>query len=173
MDKFEKHFTMLKKNQEIFEQYKMTESIGIKISDIRQKDYLKVGRELLSIEKSEQFMEVRSIYYYNVVTKRLEEYTLPEWLVCLEEEVLLEYAIPIFSRVVENYPMLCGMNNEWQVLYDITRLNRDFWIMNTEWKVYFNKIVDKIFFEYGQGAFVMSIPEEYLYQFKQFRNTAF
>ena len=32
---------MLKKNQEIFEQYKKTESQGITISDIREKDYLK------------------------------------------------------------------------------------------------------------------------------------
>lgn len=172
MDKVEKHFTMLKKNQEIFEQYKKTESQGITISDIREKDYLKVGRELLSLEKSEQFMEVRSIHYYNVVAKRLEQYTLPEWLVCLKEEVLLEYAIPIFSRVLENYPMLCGMNNEWQVLYDITRLNQEFWIMNTEWKEYFNKIVDKIFWEYGQGTFTITIPEEYLYQFRIFKNLA-
>lgn len=102
------------------------------ISDVKKKGYIKCGCELLSIEKSEQFMEVRSIHYHNVVTKRLAEYTLPEWLVCLQEEILLEYAIPVFVGVLEKYPMLCGMNNEWQVLYDITRLNHDFWMMNTD-----------------------------------------
>ncbi len=169
MNIFERHFTMLKKNEEVFEQFKMAEGIGIEISNKRRKDYLKIGKELLTIGMSEQFMEVRSIHYYNVVMKKLEEYTLPEWLVCLKEEVLLEYAIPVFSRVLQKYPMLCGMNNEWQVLYDITRVNQVFWQVHKEWKVYFNKIVDKILLENRQGVFIMPIPEEYLYQFKNFR----
>lgn len=39
-------------------------------------------------------MEIRSIHYYNVIIKKLKEYTLPEWIVCLNEKVLLEYAVP-------------------------------------------------------------------------------
>ena len=170
MNIFEKHFNMLRKNQEIFEQYKMIESAGIRVSDIRKPDYLKFGRELLAIEKSKQFMQVRSVHHYNVVMKTLEEYTLPEWIVCLEEEVLLEYAIPIFSRVLESYPMLCGMNNEWEVLYEITRLNQEFWRRNTEWKEYFNKIIDVVFLEYRKGAFIIAVPDEYLNQFQIFQN---
>lgn len=168
MNIFEEHFSMLKKNQEIFEQYKRTVNIGIRISDERQKDFLKTGKELLTIEKSEEFMEVRSIHYYNVVMKKLEEYTLPEWFVCLKEGVLLEYTIPIFSRVLQKYPMLCGMNHEWQVLYEIAKVNQVFWQINREWKEYFNKIINEIFFEYEQGTFVTSIPKEYICQFKFF-----
>ena len=37
---------------------------------------------------------------------------------------------------------------------------------------YFNKIVDKIFLEYGKGTFTITIPEEYLYQFRIFKNLA-
>lgn len=169
MNIFERHFAMLKRNETIFEQFKMTEGIGIEISDKRQKDYLKIGKELLTIEKCEQFMEIRSIHYYNVVMKKLEEYALPEWLVCLKEEVLLEYTIPVFSKVLQKYPMLCGMNNEWQVLYDITRVNQDFWRVHKEWKTYFNKIIDKILLEYSQRVLIIPFPEEYLYQFRNFR----
>lgn len=173
MVNFNDFFSMLKNNQEKFEQYKKTEDIGIKISEEKEKDLLKFGREFLSKEKSEQLMEVRSIHYHNVVTKVLGEYSLPEWLVCLHEEILLEYAIPIFSRVLANYPMLCGMNNEWQVLYEITILNQDFWMMNEDWKVYFDKLIEKVLFEYEQGGFNTTISEEYLYQFKAFKDLTF
>lgn len=111
---------------------------------------------------------MRSIHYHNVVNKILGEYSLPEWLVCLHEEILLEYAVPIFSRVREIYPMLCGMNNEWQVLYEITKLNQDFWIKNAEWKEYFDKLIESVLLEYAQGRINTTIPEVYLYQFKAF-----
>lgn len=170
MNVFERHFAMLKRGQDVFEQYKRAENIGIRISDKKKKDYVKIGGELLTKEKGKQFMEVRSIHYHNVVVKKLEEYSLPEWLVCLNEEVLLEYAIPIFSRVLNKYPMLCGMNNEWQVLYDITKINPKFWEDNREWKMYFVEIIEKIFWEYEQNTSVIFIPEEYLYQFSIFKN---
>lgn len=171
MNLFEKHFEMLKRNQEIFEQYKMVENTGIIISDERQKDFLKTGKELLTIKKSEEFREVRSIHYYNIVIKKLEEYSLPEWFVCLKEGVLLEFAIPVFSRVLQMYPMLCGMNNEWQVLYEITQVSQDFWKLKREWKEYLKQFLNEILFKYEQGAFAISIPEEYLYKFKIFIKT--
>lgn len=170
IDLFEKHFSMLDKNQKIFEKYKTINSIGIEISEKRKKEYVKIGKELLPIEKSEQFREVRSIHYNNVVMKKLEEYTLPEWIVCLKEEVLLEYTIPVFSRVLHEYPMLCGMNREWQVLYDITNVNRVFWQEHKEWKAYFDKIIDKVILECKRDAMKVSIPEEYLCQFKNFKD---
>lgn len=171
MNIFEKHFDMLKRNQEIFEQYKMIEDIGIRISNERKKDFLRTGKELLTIEKSEEFKEVRSIHYCNVVIKKLEEYSLPEWFVCLKEGVLLEYAIPVFSRVLQAYPMLCGINNEWQVLYEITKISGEFWELKREWKEYLKKIISEIFFKYEQGILAISIPKEYLDQFKIFLDT--
>ena len=51
MNIFEKHFSMLKKNEEIFEKFKERECIGIKISENAKKDFFKTGKELLTIEK--------------------------------------------------------------------------------------------------------------------------
>lgn len=59
MNIFEKHFSMLKKNEEIFEKFKARECIGIKISENAKKDFFKTGKELLTIEKEKQFMEIR------------------------------------------------------------------------------------------------------------------
>lgn len=168
MNIFEKHFSMLKKNEEIFEKFKARECIGIKISENAKKDFFKTGKELLTIEKEKQFMEIRSIHYYNVIIKKLKEYTLPEWIVCLNEKVLLEYAVPVFSRVLNEYPMLCGMNCEWQVLYEITKIKQCFWDLHKEWKVYFVKIIDNIFLEYKQEDLMTVIPKEYLHQFKNY-----
>ena len=54
----------------------MKENIGIRLSDDMQKDLLKTGKELLTKEKSQELIEVRSIHYYNVVMKKLKEYQL-------------------------------------------------------------------------------------------------
>lgn len=168
MNIFEKHFAMIEKNIEIFEQNKMKENIGISLSDDMQKKLMKSGKEILTIEKIQELMEVRSIYYNNVVMKKLIEYSLPEWFVCLEEKVLLDCAIPIFSKVLHVYPMLCGDKNEWQVLYEITQVNQKFWEMNKGWKEYFNNIIDGILLKYEQGVLELYISDEYVCRFKRF-----
>lgn len=168
MNIFDKHFAMIERNLDIFEQYKMEENIGIRFSDDMQKDLMKIGKELLTIEKSQELMEVRSIHYYNVVMKKLKEYSLPEWFVCLEEKVLLEYAIPVFSRVLKVYPMLCGSKNEWQVLYEITQVNQKFWERNKKWKEYFDDVINGILLKHEQGVLETNVSEEYIRQFKYF-----
>lgn len=169
MDIFEQHFTMLKKNKEVFEKYKVKENTGIKITDQEKKDYQKMGKDLMTIEKSEQLLEVRSIHYYNVVMKKLKDYSFPEWIVCLNEKVLLEYAIPVFSRVLKEYPMLCGLNCEWQILYEITTVDQEFWEKHIEWKKYFQKIVEEIDLEYAREKLMVPVPKEYSQQFETFK----
>ena len=169
MNIFDLHFEMLRKNQEIFEKFKLRENIAIEISENIKKDFIKNGKELLSVKEIEYLSEVRSIHYQNVLVKKLEEYTLPEWLVCLNEKVLLEYAIPILSNVLNEYPMLCGMNCEWQVLYEITNLEHEFWQAHKAWKAFYDEMINKIILTYEQDDFEVLIPEEYLYQFKMFR----
>lgn len=168
MNIFDKHFAMIERNLDIFEKNKMKENIGIRLSDDMKKDLLKTGKELLTKEKSQELIEVRSIHYYNVVMKILKEYSLPEWFACLEEKVLLEYAIPVFSGVLKVYPMLCGNKNEWQVLYEITQVNQMFWEMNKEWKEYFDDIINGVLMKHEQGVLETSISEEYIRQLKCF-----
>lgn len=164
---FEQHFAMLKSNEELFLKYKKIECI--EISDKMQKDFLKTGKQLLKEENVERFLQIRSIHYYNVVMKKLEEYSLPEWFICISEKVLLEYAIPVFLRVLNHYPMLCGINNEWQVMYEISKIDIEFWNEHRDWKVYLDNIIDKIFLENKEGKLAVDVPEEYLIQFKIFK----
>lgn len=162
---FEQHFTMLEKNRCIFEQYKNLDKIGLKI--VNNKQYCSFGKDLLTSDTSNKFLQVRSIHYYNVVTKKLKDFSLPEWLVCLNEEILLEFAVPIFSRVLEKYPMLCGMNREWQVLYSITKIENKFWLSHKSWKKYFDEFIDKILLEHTKGN--LCIPSDYLEEFSKFK----
>lgn len=164
-----KYEKQCKNNEAIFEKYKLIECEEVKISEKKQKEYWKTGKELLTAEKAEQFMEVHSIYYDNVVMKKLNEYTLPEWFVCLDEKVLLEYAVPVFAGVLKEYPMLCGLRCEWQVLYAISGLDQEFWQMHKEWKKFFSEIIDNIILEYEQKKITIPIPRAYLEQLKQFK----
>lgn len=168
MDVFEKHFMMLKKNEEIFKKYSIKKENGIKFSADKAKDFYKSGKNLLSIEVIEYFLEVRSIHYHNIINLNLNQYSFPEWIVCLEENVLLDYALPIFSRVLQEYPMLCGMQCEWQVLYEITKINEDFWMIHQKWKEYFIDILNRFCSNYVMEELIDIFSEEYFFQFEKF-----
>lgn len=150
MNVFEKRKKMLEKNEKIFEQYFKNESIGILISDVHKECLKRTGSELLNGETKERFEETRAIYYYNILNKPLLEYTFPEWVVCLQEKVLLEYTIPIFSRVLENYPMLCGKNCEWEILYEIAKVDENFWNVHEGWKQFFVNILNDVLYNNGE-----------------------
>lgn len=99
---------------------------------------------------------------------KLKQYSFPEWIVCLEENVLLDYALPIFSRVLQEYPMLCGMQCEWQVLYEITKIKEDFWMIHKKWKEYFIEILKGFCSNYTKEELIDIFSEEYFYQFETF-----
>ena len=161
MDVFQEYYTMLKDNEKIFDKY------GLNNKYIINNDYLLTGKELLSNDKIEEFMKIRSILYKNIIIKKLKDYSFSEWLICLKENILLEYAIPIFAQVIQKYPMLSGLNGKWQVLYEIVEIKNEFWEKNISWKEYFSLIVYQIILEYQQGKW-QDIPEEYLSEFKKF-----
>lgn len=167
----ERHLAMLKRNQDIFEKYKTNEEMGLEIATDKQKEYSNFGRNFITLEKKEEFADIRSVHYHNILTKKLEEYSLPEWFICLKEGILLEYAIPIFSRVLQKYPMLCGMDSEWQVLYCITQVNSAFWAERETWKKYFKEIIDDILEEYEERKMKEVIPKEYLAKFYDFTDS--
>ena len=168
MDVFEKYFNMLKRSEDMFEKLKTKDCENVKISENEVMEYYKEGKELLPTEKSKEFIEIRSIHNYNVVMKKLVDYTFPEWLVCLNEKVLLKYAIPIFARVLNEYPMLCGMNCEWQVLYEITKIDQDFWDIHNEWKKHFITIVNNVVLDYNSKKIMNTISGKYLDCFEKF-----
>ena len=157
---------MRKKSYEEFEKYKTIDNLDIIIPTSIQNGYNRLGKEIISNEVCESLLDVRSIHYHNVVNKKIIDYTFPEWIVCLEEELLLEYAIPIFSRTLLHYPMLSGMNNEWEVLYLISRISREFWQENEEWKNYYKSIIEKVINE--NRIDFLSIAQEYLSCFEKF-----
>lgn len=156
---------MRKKSYMEFDKFKSSENVGILIPHNMLTKYDNLGKDLISEEVCESLLEVRSIHHSNVVNKKLNDYDLPEWIVCLEEEILLEYAIPIFSRTLCHYPMLSGMNNEWEVLYLITRINHNFWQDNTEWNDYYKLLIKKVI---DGNEIKDSISQGYLVAFSEF-----
>ena len=165
LDVFEIRMEMLKKYEDIFKKYYLNETEGISLSDQKKKDLEKKGSELLKQEDKLRFEKVRSIYYVNIINKCLSSYLLPEWTICLEENVLLEYALPIFSRVLSHYPMLCGGKCEWEILYDITNIPYSFWNKHEDWKQFFKKIISEII---CNKNYVNEINEGYVHHFKAF-----
>lgn len=172
MDIFEKHFKMLESNEEIFKKYSIKEEKGLILSDEKKRDFCVKGKNLLSEEVTNYFLEIRSIYYQNIINNTLQQYSFYEWVVCLQEKVLLEYAVPIFSRVLYEYPMLCGMNCEWQVMYEITKIREDFWLPHIDWKIYFVEILRRFSSDYNEIELIQIFSERYFKQFKKFMEMA-
>lgn len=174
MDIFQKRIKILKENEQIFNQYCGREELGILISDDKKHDFLKKGGELLEEEEKSYFEEVRSIYYHNVVNKTLCEFSFPEWVVCIEEKVLLEYAVPIFSRVLKVYPMLyvdvgiCdGEICQWKILYEVSKIDEFFWNKHIEWKNFFKNIIKDIL-DKNEKKEITFIDDKYIIQFYDF-----
>lgn len=168
MDKFEGHFDMLRKNEKIFKKYSVKKQNGIAIPIDKEDDFKLKGKQLLSQEKANYFLEIRSIYCWNIVNMELKNYSFPEWVICIEESVLLEYAIPILSRVLQEYPMLCGKDCEWQVLYKLTKVEKEFWLSHKNWKEFFVELINRIFASNKKEDLIVLFPEDYYYQFIEF-----
>lgn len=172
MDIFEKQMKMLKENEQIFNQYYEKEDVGIFISDDKKQDFSKKGSELLEETVIASFEQVRCIYYWNIINRTLREFSFWEWAICLEEKVLLEYAIPIFSRVLKSYPMLCGeiasgRFSQWGILYEIAKVDGLFWMQHAEWKNFFEDII-KDALEKNEKETINSVSDIYIMQFHHF-----
>ena len=85
MDLFKEHFANCRKSQEIFELYKNSDK-GIIISNELKDNFSKKGSELLTKKEVDYFLEIRGIYYTNVVKNELKDCSFYEWLVCLEQK---------------------------------------------------------------------------------------
>lgn len=165
MDVFEKHFNMLRKSEKKFITYYKNSKLGIPMPKDFGEDISKKGKDLLSQNQVVYFRQVRSMHYQNVIDKEIGDWEYLEWLACLEERVLLMYVIPLFSKVLEVYPMLYGGNCEWQVLYEITIIDNSIWMKYPEWKKFYQKIVcNSIFRQDGK----CKIKTDYLCQFERF-----
>ena len=168
MDYFERHFALIKKSEKIFKQHKMDPQIEIAgLPDIEEV-YEKTGQDLLNKDIIEQFLSMRSVPHYKIVVKKLIDFTLSEWITCLNEKVLLEYSIPVLYKALSHYPMLYGTNDEWQVLFEITKVEESFWKTYRGLKKPFVAIIDKVLYENAKENFYSSIKQEYLESMKDF-----
>ena len=104
----------------------------------------KTGRDLLPEDIVEYLLEFRNINCWNVVNKKLSEYTWAEWLVCLKEKLLLEQCLPLVSEKLDRDPLVPGLFSKGELLYDVTQIENDFWMEHQEWFEYFRAIVQTI-----------------------------
>ncbi|SER01234.1 hypothetical protein SAMN02910369_02875 [Lachnospiraceae bacterium NE2001] len=104
----------------------------------------KTGRDLLSDDIIEYFEGVRSVDYRNVLDKRQLEYTWAEWLVCLHEKVLLEQCLPFVTERLNADPLIPGYFSKGEVLYEVSVIDRDFWLNHKEWYDYYSTIISSV-----------------------------
>lgn len=166
MDVFEKKINMHRKHEEIFNQYAYRSNEGVFIPDNLKNDLEKNGRELLPEEIVNEFLQVRSQYYANIINNKMKEYTYMEWVICIIEKILLEYALPIFSRVLIFYPMLSGINAEWEILYEISRIDEKLWLKHRDWQSFFIRVMKEAINQKG-----LVIEDEYLNGISKFIKT--
>ena len=106
--------------------------------------FQKTGRELLPSDIVEYFQEFRSADYINVLRKKLSEYTFAEWMVCLQERVLLEQCVPFFIEILDKNPLHPGYFEKGYVLCFVTLIDKAFWDEHKEWYLHVKSIVDGV-----------------------------
>ena len=56
--------------------------------------------------------------------------------------------------------MLCGEHCEWEVLYEISKVDENFWNMHKEWKLFFKDIINNI--SYNNEKEINDISKKWL-----------
>lgn len=64
--------------------------------------------------------------------------------------ILLEYAVPILSRVLSQNPLLNGAYYRGELIYNILNIDESFWQKHIDWKVYFETLLMDIFRSFSE-----------------------
>ena len=105
--------------------------------------FSKTGRELLPQNIVEEFQEYRSALHQRILYCRLSEYTWSEWVICLQEKILLEQCLPFALEKLDMNPTAPGIFYKGEVLYDVTQIDRTFWDNHMDLYNSFKAIIDK------------------------------
>lgn len=130
--------------------------------------YNKTGRDLLPENVVEDFLEIRGIDYYNVIKKRLVEYTRAEWVVCLREKIMLEQCVPLFLEELSQDLLIPGVFYKGEILYEVTLIDKDFWLNHKDWFECIKTIIYKVLNMSEQELKNNNIIHEYIESYKKF-----
>ena len=137
-------------------------------SEITADIMLKTGQDLLPEEIAEDFMNARSAVHIRVLKRTLSEYTWAEWLICLKEKVLLEQCLPCVSEKLDDDPLIPGLFSKGEVLYDVTRIDDDFWMSHQDWLEYFRTIINTVLDKLENDSDTTGIIREYVEAYNSF-----
>lgn len=137
-------------------------------SEITADIMLKTGQDLLPEEIVKEFMDSRSAVHIRVLKRTLSEYTWAEWLICLKEKVLLEQCLPYVSEKLDDDPLIPGLFSKGEVLYDVTRIDDDFWMSHQDWLEYFRTIINTVLDKLENDSDTTGIIREYVEVYNSF-----
>ena len=147
--------------------YKKQKIMAIK-SEIPADLMHKTGRDLLPVNIVEDFMNSRSALHVRIVCRTLSEYTRAEWIICLKEKVLLEQCLPYISEILEVDPLSPGLFAKGELLYDVTQIDKRFWMSHHDWLEYFRKIIYSVLNKIENDANTQEINKVYIESYKGF-----
>ena len=128
----------------------------------------KTGRELLPENIVEEFLNSRSAIHVRIVCRTLSEYTRAEWVICLKEKVLLEQCLPYISEVLDGEPLSPGLFAKGELLYDVTQVDKSFWMSHTDWLEYFGKMIHSLLGMIENDSGAKEINKEYIKAYREF-----
>ena len=137
-------------------------------SEITADIMLKTGQDLLPEEIVKEFMDSRSAVHIRVLKRTLSEYTWAEWLICLKEKVLLEQCLTYVSEKLDDDPLIPGLFSKGEVLYDVTRIDDDFWMSHQDWLEYFRTIINTVLDKLENDSDTTGIIREYVEAYNSF-----
>lgn len=136
---------------ELFQQVKGRKGIGIG-SEVLTRDIMsKTGMQLIGdAAVIDELLSYRSGYASHILNWTLAEYGWAEWILCMNLWVLMEYAIPVLSKVLDINAFVPGIFYRGEVLYRILIYEGDIWERHPDWMPFFKGLVQNMFTQYDE-----------------------
>lgn len=156
----------------IFEEIKNRTDMGIGAEMLTYQACSKTGKQLIAndavIQELLSYRDTSIIS--NILYRKLGEYGWGEWVICLHLELLLDYTIPMMSRVLSASVFVPGLYYKGEILWRILKHNSNIWNTHPTWKQYFVGLLQNVFFQYSEQALEEMLDERIYRALKPYCN---
>lgn len=153
----------------IFESVRNKQGIGIGTEMLTDEVLSKTGAQLIGNDAIiHELLSYRGAgSMHNILYRQLGEYGWAEWVTCLSFEFLLDYTLPMISKVLHINICVPGFYYKGEIICRILKHDSSVWVNHPEWKPYFVTLLNAAFLQYNENELQVMLDERMYKELKK------